>query len=323
MANVGLQEGAMSDLFNAMKTSDPGMADLYKQATGDRPRAKITKALAEKLFSYAFTDKRISDKEAGAFYYLLVWGNFDTDASAYLVAALLAQVTKIETHSPSSSLRTKIAYALSGAATSRIRFVGQYTQIAYSPEKYAVVAKLIENGKIDVWAAPSGSDNLLSRLGEGTASYKSDSDVMILPEWDYDYPPFYYFVVHEATHVIQDWLDKADLYVWQTETDAYLAGAVAMHQLKIQPLEVSTHPEHVAFDQVSRLLKNGAALMGEPFKKASAAVYKAVSQDINYLAKEKQKHFDPGMDKKRSQSEKEIFEGLYQQALKAAAGAKP
>ena len=73
----------------------------------------------------------------------------------------------------------------------------------------------------------------------------------------------------------------------------------------------------VSVAEIGKLLKTGKPLMGKPFEDASAAVYKAVSKADLYKDKKGLKSMELVKDKKRSQSEKEIFEKYYQEALKA------
>src|SRR5207302_745411 len=102
-------------------------------------------------------------------------------------------------------------YALGGALTTRIQFVGPYTNIQYSPAHYAVIAKLIDIGEIKIKAAPFGSASLMKDLGleSGEAVYHSISNNIYVQEFmdETGGAVLTWLIVHEATHAIQDWLD--------------------------------------------------------------------------------------------------------------------
>jgi hypothetical protein len=293
----------MSQLLDNLKRFDPGVAALYLEATGDRPGVKINKAAAEKIFNYALKDNRIQINEARAFMQLLLLGKFTPDAKDFLIGSLYQKVMVdevLESNRPSKALRDEIAHALSGVVTSQIQFMSPYTHITYYPAQYAAVSKLIDSGDIVVWALDSGASGLFGYLGGGTATYRSDLDRLIVPNWDFGFAAFYPLVVHEATHAIQDWLDKDDLFSWQVETDAYVAQAVAEHTIKLKSSEKVGDLARVASDRIGKLLKVGKGLFGNPFQAACKEVFNAVKVAPLYRDNKDTRFAEVAKDKKRS-----------------------
>jgi hypothetical protein len=214
---------------------------------------------------------------------------------------------------------------LGAAVTSQIRFTSPFTHITYSSPQYAAILKLIEQKEIEVIALPAGGVvNLYGFLGGGDASYRSDLDRLFVPDWDFEYPPFYSLVVHEATHAIQDWVDVDKLFQWDTETDAFVAQAIATYVLKADTSSfVKGEPTEVAFTEIKKLLDKGSSLSGADFDAACKKVRKAVGGYDSYKGLEKVRYAELSQDKKRKRSEAVIFRDLYDAAVKAAGSAQP
>jgi hypothetical protein len=106
--------------------------------------------------------------------------------------------------------------------------------------------------------------------------------------------------VHEATHTIQDWLDRVALHKY-TEADAYVAQAVAaMSSGKQYFLEYN------ALEAAGRLVLAGKGVAGNAdWIKAYDAVVRAVEADPTY-ARTKDLKFTPGDAEKGSDEAKEL-----------------
>ena len=109
--------------------------------------------------------------------------------------------------------------ALSNELVSRVTFKSPGTKISYSPSDYVAVGQLIIRKEVTVMFSQSGG--LADHAREG-GSYFSSANIMILNHAI----GRKITLVHEATHVIQDWKDVKSL-VHHEEADAFIAESVA------------------------------------------------------------------------------------------------
>jgi hypothetical protein len=106
-------------------------------------------------------------------------------------------------------------------AVSRIMFKSPGTNISYAPFDYIAVGQLILNGDVKVYMSKTGG---LSSLSTTTAGYFHQVNSLML--YGMDPRGRRRDLVHEGTHVIQDWEDVTSL-AHHNEADAFIAQAVA------------------------------------------------------------------------------------------------
>jgi hypothetical protein len=104
---------------------------------------------------------------------------------------------------------------------SRITFKSPGTNISYAPFDYIAVGQLIVNRDIKVFISHTGG---LSTFADDVATYQSDLNYFMI--YGMDPRKRRVTIVHEATHVIQDWEDVTGL-AHHNEADAFIAQAVA------------------------------------------------------------------------------------------------
>jgi hypothetical protein len=121
----------------------------------------------------------------------------------------------------------QIANLLSNGVVSRITFKSPGTKITYAPFDYIAVGQLIVNRDVKVFVSHTGG---LSTLADDVATYQSDLNYFMI--YGMDPRKRRVAIVHEATHVIQDWEDVSSL-AHQDETDAFIAESVA--ELSLYP----------------------------------------------------------------------------------------
>ena len=106
-------------------------------------------------------------------------------------------------------------------AVSRIMFKSPGTKISYAPFDYIAVGQLILRGDVKVYMSRTGG---LSSFSAVTAGYFEQANSLML--YAMDPRGRRRDLVHEGTHVIQDWEDVTSL-AHHNEADAFIAQSVA------------------------------------------------------------------------------------------------
>src|SRR4029077_20516775 len=114
---------------------------------------------------------------------------------------------------------------LRGGIAANISFMSPGTGIIYTPRNYNAVGVLIFGREVLVAISKSG---LISEYADEGGSYVSEMNIMRLNAAT----PLSrkLAIVHESTHVIQDWQDVSGP-AKHHEADAFIAEAVARRQL--------------------------------------------------------------------------------------------
>ena len=115
----------------------------------------------------------------------------------------------------------QIADLLGNGAVSKITFKSPGTNISYAAFDYIAVGQLIVNRDIKVFISHTGG---LSTFADDVATYQSDLNYFMI--YGMDPRKRRVAIVHEATHVIQDWEDVTSL-AHHSEADAFIAQYVA------------------------------------------------------------------------------------------------
>jgi hypothetical protein len=118
---------------------------------------------------------------------------------------------------------------LRGGIAANISFMSPGTGIIYTPRNYNAVGVLVFGREVMVAISKSG---LISEYADEGGSYASEMNIMRLNAAT----PLSrkLAIVHESTHVIQDWQDVSGPAKYH-EADAFIAEAVARRQLTTEP----------------------------------------------------------------------------------------
>ena len=114
----------------------------------------------------------------------------------------------------------QIADLLGNGVVSKITFKSPGTNISYAPFDYIAVGQLIVNRDVKVFVSHTGG---LSTLADEKATYHSNLNYFMI--YGMDPRKRRVIIVHEATHVIQDWEDVTSL-AHHSEADAFIAQYV-------------------------------------------------------------------------------------------------
>jgi hypothetical protein len=165
--------------------------------------------------------------------------------------------------------------ALGMGSVGKINFVSPETGLEYAPDLYSAIRSLVHQEKIRVFEVNA------AKLKGHVGLYRSDSKRLILYE-GFEPERSKMYMVHEATHAIQDWKDLASKKVKYKETDAFIAGAVAAVTVN-KDTNVLEHPK--AEKPAVELVLAGQATRGNAaWTQAYADVVKAVEVDESYSA---------------------------------------
>lgn len=165
--------------------------------------------------------------------------------------------------------------ALGMGSVGKINFVSPETGLEYIPDLYSAIRSLVHQEKIRVFEVDA------AMLKDQVGLYRSDSKRLIMYlGWEPERSKM--FMVHEATHAIQDWKDLAGKKVKHKEADAFIAGAVAaMTVNKDTKILVHAKAEKPA---VELILAGQATRGNDAWNRAYADVVKAVEVDESYIA---------------------------------------
>lgn len=198
--------------------------------------------------------------------------------------------------------------ALGNELISRIMFKSPGTKITYAPFDYQAVGQLIKNKEISVFYSSTGG---LSEYARDRGSYRTSSNIMVLTH----IMGRRYTLIHEATHVIQDWMDVKSL-IHHEEADAFIAEHIALF---------STFAEMPHESEFNKSTVEGAALAAARMvieKKAidgDKAWNKCYEDVVAAVAK---RYNEPGYSKPVDKGEGNREKTRYQEILKGIADAR-
>jgi hypothetical protein len=247
----------MSKLFDDLAALDKKIADRWKIRTRDNDKHVLSAAdvdfiLADLIKSARTTD--ITEKQGSA---IVMLANASIAANAAKSAPALHRITyyvniwekvfrlNLQPFVTDAELKP-IADFLRDGAVSRVIFKSPGTNISYAPFDYIAVGKLILKRDVTVLRSMTGG---LSVFAGDAGVYLHEENFFIL----YDVEPraARLTLVHEGTHIIQDWHDVSS-FAHHNEADAFIAEAVA---------ELTLYSDALETDDVSKTARAAAKMV--------------------------------------------------------------
>lgn len=264
---------AAADIYDDLLELDSGIAKAYKESVGKSFTGTINTTEALKIYRQASDGKKITSREAKALVRIIKAGKFEEGARDALLEevkskrSLLEAGTRRELTGKDLNL---VGSALSNSVVKAIHFSNLRHHL-FLPTHYQVIWRLILKKEITVYELVAHGLNRLAHMGG--ANYKPKKDQLNLyksPRTD----SWKALVVHEATHAIQDWMDRKGMPVREVEADAYTAQGVACHQLGVFVSTDLTHPLACAYHGTSRLIYEPGLRNSANFRARFETAYK-------------------------------------------------
>jgi hypothetical protein len=222
----------MSQLFDNLAALDRKLADRWRIRTRDNVRHILTPADIDFILRELIRSPRTTDITANQGSAIIMMFNASVEANSEKSGAAFDRIVHyVNIWEKAFRLNMQpildqgqlqqIAELLGNGVVSRITFKSPGTNISYAPFDYIAVGQLIMNRDVKVFMSYSGG---LSTLADDVATYQSDLNYLMI--YGMDPRKRRVAVVHEATHVIQDWEDVSSL-THHSEADAFIAESVA------------------------------------------------------------------------------------------------
>jgi hypothetical protein len=222
----------MSDLLDNLKLLDRKLADRWNTRTHDNVRHILTPTDVDYILAELIKSARTTDITADQGSAIIKMYNASVAANSRKSGPAFDRIVhyvniwekafrlNLQPILDEGQLQ-QIADLLGNGAVSRITFKSPGTNISYAPFDYIAVGQLIVNRDVKVFMSHTGG---LSTLADDVATYISNLNYFMI----YGMEPRKrrLTIVHEATHVIQDWEDIASL-THHSEADAFIAESVA------------------------------------------------------------------------------------------------
>ena len=302
----------MSQLFDSLTALDRKLADRWKIRTRDNAKHILTPADIDFILSDLIKSARTTDITANQGSAIIMMFNASAN-SGKSGAAFDRIVHYVNIWEKAFRLNVQpvvdkgqlqqLADFLGNGVVSRITFKSPGTNISYAPFDYIAVGQLIVNREVKVFISQTGG---LSTLADKSASYISNLNWFVI----YHLNPRNRrtTIVHEATHVIQDWEDVESL-VHHAEADAFIAASVT--DLALFP--DSRNPddgdvEKKALAAANMVIDKTAIDSNKNWRKAYESVVTAVGQRYEKYGK---RYIE--VEKGEGASERTTFNELLQQ----------
>jgi len=222
----------MGKLYEEAAHEDKKIADRWQKRTKEDLSHELTVSDIEYLIGPVFHGgAKITENQGRALILILEPSKLTRDAvkrlRRYADNADLNEKWKV-VHLVSDDELGVVYKALRQDVVAKIIFKSPGTGITYAPVDYNVIARLIYEKEIAVYQAKAGG---FSRIASAVAFYIGSNknrlvlNELISPDTRTEY------IVHEATHAIQDWEAVRSL-VHHNEADAFIAGAIAAAALR-------------------------------------------------------------------------------------------
>jgi hypothetical protein len=266
----------MSKLYDHLAALDKKLADRWKIRTRDNDKHVLSAAdvdfiLADLIKSARTTD--ITEKQGAA---IVMMYNASVAASAEKSGAAfdrIAYYVKIWEKAFRLNMQPfvrdedllPIADFLRNGAVSRVAFKSPGTKMSYAPFDYIVVGQLILNRDVLVFMSKTGG---LSALADVAGQYWHEANLFMI--YNMDPRERRLNIVHEGTHIIQDWQDVSS-FVHYTEADAFIAQAVA---------ELTLYPDAPETDEVSKAALAAAKMVVAKTAIDSNQAWQRAYQDV-------------------------------------------
>ena len=222
----------MSDLFNNLKLLDRKLADRWNIRTRDNVRHILTPADIDFILRELVRSARTTDITADQGSAIIMMFNASVAANSQKSGPAFDRIVhyvniwekafrlNLQPILDEGQLQ-QFADLLGNSVVSMITFKSPGTNISYAPFDYIAVGQLIVNRDVKVFMSHTGG---LSALANDTATYISNLNYLMI--YGMDPRKRRVAIVHEATHVIQDWEDVTSLTHY-SEADAFIAESVA------------------------------------------------------------------------------------------------
>jgi hypothetical protein len=301
-----LQGNGMGELYNRAAALDKAIADRWKTRTNENFQRNLMPADVDFIVGPVFKG-RITERQGQALVAIF-------EVSRFTLAALarLQQIVTKAMNADNLNLVPMVTEAdllpymkaLSRDVVSQIMYNSPGTGITYTPYDYLVIRDLISTDRIPVFEARVGG---LSKVQLGAAAvYNTTKERIVVYEHNAsDKLARAMTIVHEATHVIQDWRDLPSL-IHHEETDAAIAESVVEQVLKGTVLGIDDDPVTVAAQYVIR----------KQTDKSNGAWLKAYKRAVEETAKSVKKPGLRGTVETRGRRQNELYEQLLS-AVKA------
>jgi hypothetical protein len=206
-----------------------------------------------------------------------------------------------------------VTNALGAGMTGKLAFKSPRTNFSYVPGHYQVILDLISKQKIIVTKVRMYGMDVFAGPTLPNATYGSDDNQ--LTTYGVDTPAkTAMYIVHEATHSIQDWADVSakNMYI---EADAFIAGVVAdLAQGGKGTADLTDWVWPPAKEAAKLVLAGKASADDKAWTDAYNDVVKQVELDDNYKTSN-ERMFDPKR-KKEGKGEKDQFDKILAELAK-------
>ncbi|MDQ6433304.1 hypothetical protein RB623_04485 [Mesorhizobium sp. LHD-90] len=222
----------MGELYDRVAALNKPIADRWKTRTKEDTSRRLTASdidfIAGPVFSPAH---RITEDEGKALVALFEESLFAEGAGQrlrfYVERGRKAENLNMVPLTTDEELK-HVHAALGNDVVGKILFKSPGTKITYAPFDYLGVRDLIGRKHITVRLSKAGG---LSRAASTRGMYAAKGNTLDLFDEGVDPITRMLTVVHETTHVIQDWKDMRAT-IRAREADAFIAEAVAQHALR-------------------------------------------------------------------------------------------
>jgi len=306
----------MSKLFDDLAALDKNIADRWKRRTRDNDKHVLSVKDIDYILDDVIKSARttsITEKQGSAIVMLFNASiAADAEKSAAARDRIIYYVNSWETafrlnlkaFVMDDELRP-IADFLRNGAVSRIAFKSPGTKISYAPFDYIAVGKLILNRNVTVLRSMTGG---LSVLAEDRGKYFHEENVLIINNVEPRAARI--TLVHEGTHVIQDWQDVSS-FAHYDEADAFIAAAVA---------ELTLYPDALETGDVKKKARAAAQMVIDKTaidtNKDWQRAYKNVVTAVGLVYKEYGLRIDK-VKKGEGASERTKYKALLQKIITA------
>lgn len=238
----------MSKLYDDLAALDKKIADRWKIRTGDNDKHVLSAADVDFILADLIKSARTSDITEKRGSAIIMMYNASVTANAAKSGAAFDRIVyyvniweKAFRLNMQPVVKTEdllpIADFLRNGVVSRVIFKSPGTNISYAPFDYIAVGQLILNRDVTVFMSKTGG---LSALADVAGVYWHEENFFMI----YNMEPRErrLNIVHEGTHIIQDWQDVTSL-AHHNEADAFIAQSVA---------ELTLYPDAPETDDVSK-----------------------------------------------------------------------
>jgi hypothetical protein len=304
----------MSQLFDSLTALDRKLADRWKIRTRDNARHILTPADIDFILADLIKSARTTDITANQGSAIIMMYNASVAANSEKSGAAFDRIVHyINIWEKAFRLNLQpvvdqgqlqqLADFLGNGVSGRITFKSPGTNISYAPFDYVAVGQLIVNRDVKVFISHTGG---LSTLADVKAEYISNINWFVI--YGMDPRKRRTTIVHEATHVIQDWEDVESL-VHHSEADAFIAESVtdlALFPDSRNPNDGDVEKKALAAAQM--VIDETAIDSNKNWRKAYESVVTAVGQRYK-----KYRQRDIAVEKGEGASERTRFNELLRQ----------